>query len=152
MRFMSKGISFGIDGMDAMTFLFTASRCALLRYTMKEKKTVSPGLSLAIRLKLLAPGIEPRSSATHSKYSSAPCFIHSRLPSCTLRCKSFATFHKAIVERRTPVPLPYVAASGTGTCIAKYQSKLLPAATLGACPPEGIACRGMLNSRPYCFF
>src|SRR3989338_7632638 len=64
----------------AMTFLFTISRCRRLLYTIKENHTSSPFFVFAISRneRGFIPPIDfvRRSSPLHSKYSSAPCFLH----------------------------------------------------------------------------
>src|SRR5262245_34993952 len=92
MRFTSKGID-GISCpcISAMTFLLTAFRCALFLKIMKEKNAVSDGFRAASFLKLPHWGIPARSSPTHSKYCSAPCFIHIFLPHAAIFLYS-ATF------------------------------------------------------------
>src|SRR3970040_833151 len=75
MRLTSKGIDAGSQPASRGSFItlaLTRSRCARDLYTMYEKNTVSPRLSLTlcgndVRL----PGFT--SSATHSRNSSAPC-------------------------------------------------------------------------------
>ena len=76
MRLGSKGgffmcIIFAMRG-SLITFSFTASRCLRDLYTIHENQTVSLGLSLTLRGNdVTLPRLT--SSATHSRYSTAPC-------------------------------------------------------------------------------
>src|SRR3979409_568877 len=78
-RLPSKGVDFG-SIMSAsrgsfMTLALTRSRCARDLYTIHEKTTVSPGLSLTLRGNDVSfPTFT--SSLTHSLYSRAPYSFH----------------------------------------------------------------------------
>ena len=75
MRLPSNGIAFGFiifaSRGSFITFALTRSRCARDLYTIQEKMTVSPGLSLTLRGNdVHLPTLT--SSATNSRNSSAP--------------------------------------------------------------------------------
>src|SRR5215216_4566114 len=74
--FAVEGIAFGfiicVSRASFMTLALTRSRWARDLYVIQEKTTVSPCLSLTLRGNdVHLPGLT--SSATHSRYSSAPC-------------------------------------------------------------------------------
>ena len=88
MRLPSNGIAFGsiilARRLSFMTLALTRSRWSRDLYTIHENTTVSPRLSLTLRGKdVHLPTLT--SSATNSRYSSAPCSRQTLLASCAMR-------------------------------------------------------------------
>ena len=99
--------SLGASGVGSfMTFLFTAILCAFDLYMMNEKKMYSSLLAFDAFLNPICfmPFMSGfRSSALHSKYDSAPCFIQAFAPISAIFLYSFSLFFFTVNKNPPPI-------------------------------------------------